>query len=102
MSITPPLPELQFAERVALEIDTRLHELMAEALALETWTSEAFAAFCRLAYGTGYQTALQETGRGELYRALGLPIPTREKPKTPQIGTKAVSDLSRLGLRPNK
>jgi hypothetical protein len=89
MSIGPlDLPELQFAERAALEIDTRLHELLVDALGLERWTSEAVAAFLRLAYATGYQAALQETGRGQLYRDLQLPIPEREAQRTPQIGRK--------------
>jgi len=62
-----------------LEVDLRLCFLLIELWAAETWTDCVVVAYLRLAYAAGYQSALQERRRGQLFRDLDLPVPKRER-----------------------
>jgi hypothetical protein len=65
-----------FVEKAELELDLRLAAVLIEALGLQRrWTKPQVAAFLRLAYASGYQDALKEKERGQLFRDLGLPVP---------------------------
>ena len=77
MSSTPGFPFAwsEFVHRAELEVDLRLSLVMVEALDVRWMTRPLFAAYLRLAYATGYQDALQEKERGQLFRDLGLPVP---------------------------
>jgi hypothetical protein len=67
-----------FVEKAELELDLRLAAVLVEALGLQRrWTKQQVAAFLRLAYASGYQDALKEKERGQLFRDLGLPVPER-------------------------
>jgi hypothetical protein len=67
-----------FVGRAELELDLRLADVMVEALGLRgRWTKTEVAAYLRLAYASGYEDALKENARGQLFRELGLPVPER-------------------------
>jgi len=71
--------ELDARELLELDIDSRLAEVW-----LMLWSGTALAGaelgpLLRLAYGRGYTDALTEGERGELCRAHGLSLPTRER-----------------------
>jgi hypothetical protein len=68
-------PEL--IQRIELEIDSRLCDVLLDALDWESWGDSGLAALLRLAYVSGYQTALQEPRRGQLFSDLGLAVPER-------------------------
>lgn len=65
--------------RLELELDLRLREVLLEAWDSDCSTEGELAAFLRLAYASGYQDALRERTRGQLFRELGLPVPRRAR-----------------------
>lgn len=70
------------AVEAATVIDPRVADLWAA-----LWDSpqalqpDVVGGLLRLAYLTGYQDALTEPVRGELFRSLGLPVPERLRPR---------------------
>ena len=66
-------------EQIELELDLRLRELLLEAWSADCSTDGEVAAFLRLAYACGYQDALREGRRGQLFRDLGMPVPRRAR-----------------------
>jgi hypothetical protein len=61
---------------VALDVDVRMHQVMLGALTEADMSEPLVAAFLRLAYVAGYQDALLEPVRGELFRAHGYRVPS--------------------------
>ena len=64
-------------ELLELDIDLRLTDLWAEALAVDEWSIEVVSALMRAAYGKGYCDALTEDKPGSLCRDHGYVIPER-------------------------
>jgi hypothetical protein len=60
-----------------LDIDTRIHDLWADALAVEEWDMPNVAAFMRAAYARGLVDALTEPDPTELFRVHGYRVPRR-------------------------
>ena len=74
------MPEAEFQsaiERLELDIDLRLADLWAEALAVDEWSIDVVAALMRAAYGKGYCDALTEDDPGALCRDHGYVVPAR-------------------------
>ncbi len=64
-------------QSIELEVNLRLRELLINFVAAESWTEEFATPYLRLAYATGYQDALSEACRGQMFPDLGLPVPRR-------------------------
>lgn len=74
------MQELTRSDELALEFDPRLAEIWAAVFTAEPGLEpEKIGWFLRMAYLRGYQDALTESRRGELFTSLGLPIPRRER-----------------------
>lgn len=65
--------------RIELELDLRLRGLLLEVWEAGSASEPELAAFLRLAYASGYQDALREPNRGQLFRDLGMPVPRRAR-----------------------
>ena len=64
--------------RLALEFDPRLADVWLSVFSFgfePEELAEQFGVFLRMAYLRGYDDALNESERGELYRKLGVPVP---------------------------
>lgn len=83
-----PLPALDGRDRVAAEFDERLAELW---VFLMTFEEEgpldlgAVGSLLRMAYLRGYEDALSESRRGDLYLRLGLGEPPRRRRIEPNV-----------------
>lgn len=70
------------AVEAATLIDPRVADLWAALWSgPDALEPEVVGGLLRLAYLTGYQDALTEEVRGELFRSLGLPVPDRLSPR---------------------
>lgn len=78
--------EMDFDTRLALEFDPRLADVWLSIFSNELDGEELVAQlglFLRMAYLRGYNDALSEPVRGELYRRLGVPVPPKpQRPST--------------------
>lgn len=74
---------LDFGTRLELEFDPRLADIWLSIFSMELEPDDLlrqFGSFLRMAYLRGYDDALKEPVRGELYRRLGVPVPPDPRP----------------------
>ena len=69
--------EVTGGDRLLLDIDVRLHDVLLWALGEAQLDDALLAAFLRCAYGAGYYDALSEPVRGQLCRDHGFAVPQR-------------------------
>lgn len=75
---------LDFDTRLELEFDPRLADVWLSIFSNDLEGEELVSQiglFLRMAYLRGYNDALSEPVRGELYRRLGIPVPPRARTK---------------------
>jgi hypothetical protein len=75
---------LDFGTRLELEFDPRLADIWLSIFSLELEPEELvkhLGSLLRMAYLRGYDDALKEKVRGELYRRLGVPVPPDPRPQ---------------------